>query len=238
MDASSSFSWFSWMSRSTIHERNVARRHRTMQISPDTRPTLIRIASVVTSPQSTRSNHGLVTLKHFSSGANVSCSALEKIVSNPRFDEDISVLTYEYVNKHVASSATPNPFSSSFFFALAPVALATAGIMGSWTILRSTNALPWSHKSSPLGYALLAPSHAPNLGIPIPILRQSHETISGRLSPSWNKLSTLLMCSMQSSWKSSQKSRIPLLVVLLASYEVVTSAVLGPRSSPEKRKSS
>jgi hypothetical protein len=220
MDSSSS-SWFSWMTQSTIHKRNVARRMRTVQHRTDNRPTLLRIASVLTAEQPRSSHQRITTQKVKSIGKDDTFSA-DEIMFNAIFDDESRVLVFDRsVSTPVALSMTPKTGL--------PMSVTMAGILGSWMAARYTNALSrLYHTSSPMGHAILAPHKAPHLGMPISVVCHFTEgLVSNHVK--WNKLASLLLRTMQSSWKSSNKTRIPLVVVLLAGYEVLTSAVLGPR---------
>jgi hypothetical protein len=232
MDSSSS-SWFNWMTRCTIHKRNMARRDRAVQNSRDTRPTLIRIGSVLTSQHRRGSNQSLWAQKSNSNKRDDTFSA-DEIISNTLFDDDDGfVLTYESINSPIATSIALDPSS---FTPIIPISLTMIGIMsGSRMMVRYTNDMSrgFRNASSPLGYAMLAPLNAPNVGIPVPIVHSPGGVASNHTS--WDKLASLLLRSMHSSWSSSSnKTRITLAVLLLTGYEVVAAAVLGPRSSLDK----
>jgi hypothetical protein len=220
------------MARSTIHERNVARRIRTAQNRNDTRPILLRIGSVLTTEKPKASNHTFLVQK-LKSNDRDDAFLTDEIMFNTTFDDEPPIMTFEEsISNPIALSTTPKPSSYTGI----PMSLTMAGIMGSWmAVRRYTNALSrFRHTSSPFGYAMMAPLNAPHLGIPVSVVRHSSVGMFSN-HVEWNKLASLLLRTMPASWTSNNKTRIPLLVFVLTGYEVWASAVLGPRSSSGKR---
>jgi hypothetical protein len=238
-------SWLNWMTRSTIHERNVERRRQTIQNVNDSRPTMIRIWSRVTPIQPPNQPfHTPSTLKHGSSRKDelvIHDTFREyEYASDELFPDESVVTLFGSPNR----SMKPSLPQSSTFSSFGSVSMVMFGILGgiNWVTGRFSPTVPRGihfGRGTPLLtiYTTIGTLQHPTEVRPVQRHQPPHQGLVVNQLSSGNTILSLVrymktslkLSSTLSSWSTIR--RLQMLVVFACGYEAITTAILGPRSS-------
>jgi hypothetical protein len=238
-------SWLNWMTRSTIHERNVERRRQTIQNVNDSRPTMIRIWSRVTPVQPPNQPfHTPSTLKHGSSRKDelmIHDTFPEyEYASDELFPDESVVTLFGSPNRSMKLSLPQN----STFSSLGSVSMVMFGILGgiNWITGRfSPTVRRGIHfgRGTPLLtiYTTIGTVQHPTEVRPVQRHQTPHQSPVVNQHSSGNTILSLVRFMKTSLRLSSSRStirRLQMLVVFACGYEAITTAILGPRSSLQR----